>query len=774
MDIYDGSTWQPLNTFEGEVSGFYEADISSYVSSDTRIRFSVSANYGGGGEYFYVDDLEISETESADKTLDTGTRILASSTVQVQYVIGDQGTTYEVRGLSAFPRGFWDDEYYAPVDSPTAGDDPTDIYLYNPHDDPITITYETRTGSGSFDIPSKTTRSYSNGTGGYVPQNSSVYLKGTDVFWGISTIDAEGTTHDWGYSLVPAFLLENEHFLGWAPGAYEDPITADDRGDSGVYVAAAQDNIILYVDYDGDGYDEAGDGDQSFSLSRLETLYVYDPYDGDMSNANVFATGPYVMAYGQNPDIAPTAVPAIDVGYTTIPGNDFIELVFTVDKSVSPQVVSTSSGSQAQWTLEVNTYDFSVDSISVTDTLPMGWEYVAGSTVITLPDNTQVTGAAADDDNSSGDTTLTWSAANVSDDVFGGLTGLAANQKISITFTAETNQAFAAGDISINRVKAVGTRTVEGVTQTFSTTDFTFVTYGNYEISKTSGGVDPLSPGDQFEYTVEVTNPDVPVRATEYYIGAGEFTGTTYDLTLDQDLADDYFVIIRGSDGDGSSGRGPDENYAALTADPNGTGDLSASGGSNVITLTRGNAEDDWIGVVTVVESPTDQGTAGFNLLDVQRVSHASGSTGGTDTSGTAWSDIDQVMLMGGFNGAGCDTSESNNANHPTCWARIYPSGTNTINWTRDDTEGILGAATSTVMVLEWGDEWTIQRVNVTGSNGGDGLNASGEYNTAAISSVARENTWVWGVGHTDDNGLTDGAEGGDYYPGQWTDTKHK
>lgn len=42
----------------------------------------------------------------------------------------------------------------------------------------------------------------------------------------------------------------------------------------------------------------------------------------------------------------------------------------------------------------------------------------------------------------------------------------------------------------------------------------------------------------------------------------------------------------------------------------------------------------------------------------------------------------------------------------------------------------------------------------------GDGLDTSGEYNTASISSVARENTWVWGVGHTDDNGLTDGAEG--------------
>ena len=46
------------------------------------------------------------------------------------------------------------------------------------------------------------------------------------------------------------------------------------------------------------------------------------------------------------------------------------------------------------------------------------------------------------------------------------------------------------------------------------------------------------------------------------------------------------------------------------------------------------------------------------------------------------------------------------------------------------------------------------ERVNVTGNNGGDGANAAGEYDTAAISSVARANTWVWGVGWTDEAGI--------------------
>lgn len=35
-----------------------------------------------------------------------------------------------------------------------------------------------------------------------------------------------------------------------------------------------------------------------------------------------------------------------------------------------------------------------------------------------------------------------------------------------------------------------------------------------------------------------------PIRTTTYQIPSAVFTGTTYDLTLAQDLADDYFVIM--------------------------------------------------------------------------------------------------------------------------------------------------------------------------------------------------------------------------------------
>ena len=58
-------------------------------------------------------------------------------------------------------------------------------------------------------------------------------------------------------------------------------------------------------------------------------------------------------------------------------------------------------------------------------------------------------------------------------------------------------------------------------------------------------------------------------------------------------------------------------------------------------------------------------------------------------------------------------------------------------------------------MVVEWGDAWTVQRVRVLGSNGGDGADEVGEYNTAALPiSVPRANTWVWGTGHTQLGGI--------------------
>ena len=326
----------------------------------------------------------------------------------------------------------------------------------------------------------------------------------------------------------------------------------------------------------------------------------------------------------------------------------------------------------------------------------------------------------------------------------------------------------AATDVGYQQDVLVFTKTSDSVNNEVSpgqTITYTLEITNNTGLAQTGISLtDPLPTGTTYvPSSTQVSGADTnAVRVTEYYLAPGTFAGTAYDLTLGQNLAADYFVIVQGSDGDGSNNnnRGPDENYAALIQDPVGTGQLGVSSGLDVIRLGRSNAVNSWSGVVTVVECLADCDSKGFNLLDVRVVNHGGAATVGAATSAVAWTNINQVQLMGGFNGAGCTTAQASNAATKVCHARIFPSGSDQINWTRDPNDVTLTTATSTVMVLEWGSDWTVQRARVQGNNGGDGANAAGEYNTGAISSVVRANTWVWGTGHTAVEGIGEAAEG--------------
>ncbi|MBN1304051.1 MAG: carboxypeptidase regulatory-like domain-containing protein [Anaerolineales bacterium] len=60
--VYDGSSWTTLTTFTGSQSDTFTADISGYMSSDTRVRFanedSCSDNWENG-EYAYFDNVQV-------------------------------------------------------------------------------------------------------------------------------------------------------------------------------------------------------------------------------------------------------------------------------------------------------------------------------------------------------------------------------------------------------------------------------------------------------------------------------------------------------------------------------------------------------------------------------------------------------------------------------------------------------------------------------------------------------------------------------------------
>jgi hypothetical protein len=250
-------------------------------------------------------------------------------------------------------------------------------------------------------------------------------------------------------------------------------------------------------------------------------------------------------------------------------------------------------------------------------------------------------------------------------------------------------------------------------------------------------------------------------RVTEYYLTTGDFTGTTYDLTLDQDLADDYFILVRGAkEGNGASDA--DNDNARVAEVPGGTGELADSGASDAIVLSRYIADVTWEGVVTVVECILDCDASGFELIDIVETPIANGETSGSDTS-TAWSDINQVVLFGGFKGGGAEFDQAAASNDDNATqTRLYPTGTNTLNWTRDtDSDTATDAVTLTTFVVEWGSEWTVQHVDIQATIGTiAGCDDTSEYQTAAITSVARANTWVWGTGISNEEGIGDTAEG--------------
>ena len=137
-----------------------------------------------------------------------------------------------------------------------------------------------------------------------------------------------------------------------------------------------------------------------YKANRLESLYITGSNSGtlatslcDLTGARIYATGPFSMSYGENPDKT-SAAGGLDLGYTVLPSpRNWMDLALTVDKATSPMLVSTVAGAtDVTYTLVVESHLFNIDSVSVVDTLPANWAYDDDSTVITLPNLTQVTG----------------------------------------------------------------------------------------------------------------------------------------------------------------------------------------------------------------------------------------------------------------------------------------------------------------------------------------------------------------------------------------------
>jgi len=104
------------------------------------------------------------------------------------------------------------------------------------------------------------------------------------------------------------------------------------------------------------------------------------------------------------------------------------------------------------------------------------------------------------------------------------------------------------------------------------------------------------------------------IRVTTYQLSGNQYTGTNYyTINLLQDLSPDYFVMMVGATGDGTSGgdRVPITDLARVSADPFGNF-VRTTAAPNQLELARTFTNFEWQGAVTVVESLQDSGRSGF------------------------------------------------------------------------------------------------------------------------------------------------------------------
>jgi uncharacterized repeat protein (TIGR01451 family) len=356
----------------------------------------VTIDVNGPGVAGGVTTVTLNQGEShlVNSGIKTQASITSTKPIQVIEFFGDIGANYESRGANIPPINKWSDDYYAPVGTASDGDD-TYIFLHNPDDSvAITINYVTKTGTGSFSIPSETTYQF------LMPQNSAARFTsvGAKPFWGIGTVGAEPTAnnvHDWGYSLVPKDFLSTEIVVGWGAGSSDGT-----QNGSPVWVTTVG-ATKLYVDYNGDRLGTKTDPngnkyDYDVDVTPMTVTRLFDPLpDKDQSGMRIYTLNGVLLtgAWGQDPATAGSAMPYLDLG-NTLPNFPVPVLAKTSTRVVdaAPTGASLGIGDTLEYTLTLDNRSlFSLSAIGILDTLPTAYvSYVANSTTrdaVAVPDS---------------------------------------------------------------------------------------------------------------------------------------------------------------------------------------------------------------------------------------------------------------------------------------------------------------------------------------------------------------------------------------------------
>ena len=383
-----------------------------------------------------------SVTSAALQSVLKGTTVQATYPVQLHFLIGRSvaGLEAQITGFTAVPPPLWSRKYLSPTPSFQATsaaqiDSRTDIYLYNPNSTSITVSYQD-SSSGSFSIAAGELASFAQKSGHYAPRQSGVYLEGSGIFWGFAVSGTGYDSWNWGSTLIPAEYSRQSFYLGWAPGSLDGTASY-----SAAYIMALNANTTVNVDYDFDGV-----VDNSFNLDFPQVARIVDPNDRTLSGAHIYASDTLAITYGEISDVTtPRGTPALDLGYQVYPPSpELAGQVLSITKYAGGDTAVLNR--PHYFALKVNSHDYPVGSINITDHLPANWQYVTNSSRLShsnggvlTPQEPLVIG-----DVSSGQQ-LYWNLA----------AALAADEYILITFAATPNTAALPG-VNENCTEAVG------------------------------------------------------------------------------------------------------------------------------------------------------------------------------------------------------------------------------------------------------------------------------------------------------------------------------
>ncbi len=341
------------------------------------------------GESYHLSTAAVGDVRA-------GAKVTANKPIQVDLVTGDIASAvgYESRSFAMYPTVLWDNCYYNPVGRTNPNAD-VNAFIYNPGPSSLTINARTTTGVTSFTVGAKATYRYN------MPDNSGAHFftnNESDRFFAVGVHDADATQQsewDWGFSLLPEVFLTTSGIVGYGPGSSD--LSANG---SPVWVLATKATTI-YADFDGDPTTgpltdpNGGRYNAAFQVIADQSLRIFDNTDNDQTGMRVYTLDGtrLAIAWGEDAATAGNALPFLDLGTTVTPDRKILVgklASITVDNG-QPGVIDP--GDEITYRITVENQSLrSRNVINITDTIPAGLQYVAGSTrrnrTTVIPDQT--------------------------------------------------------------------------------------------------------------------------------------------------------------------------------------------------------------------------------------------------------------------------------------------------------------------------------------------------------------------------------------------------